>query len=332
MSRSDPAPDAGLPRSRRVVAERHVTTDTFDYAARDHEVVDYETFVLPGHPEVELRGPMPDLDAGDWFTCIGAAQTMGIYVPRPYPVLLGERLGVASLNLGVGAGWPEFYTTNHPELLEWANRGRFVVLQAMSARGGASSWFEPTGRTEELRSRTTGDVFASVEAFRHVKQTEPDRIGEYVEELRHTWISTNLELVSRLDVPVILFYFSTRDADTRPDVTNDDPFEAMGEFPQLVDARCLDAVAEACIGRVDCLSTRNFGHELVSRFTGKPVSIDHAKLWGRTTPPDKLHRQFLSATHNDYYPSPEMHVDATDALAAGIARLLNDSFTAPRQG
>jgi hypothetical protein len=54
---------------------------------------------------------------------------------------------------------------------------------------------------------------------------------------------------------------------------------------------------------VECISARGLPQPLVSRFTGEPASV--------------VHRADLGAGKQDfntYYPSPEMHVDAADAL------------------
>src|SRR5690606_32118100 len=109
-----------------------------------------------------------------------------------FPQLVAERIGLPALNLGVGAGWPAFFTQHHPELLDWVNRGRFLVLQVMSARGGATSWYEPTGTVEELRERATGRVRNSVAAWARILKHEPEHAARYVQELRDAWVAGNL--------------------------------------------------------------------------------------------------------------------------------------------
>jgi hypothetical protein len=54
---------------------------------------------------------------------------------------------------------------------------------------------------------------------------------------------------------------------------------------------------------IECVSDRGTPQPLISRFTGKPTSVvDRADLGALTEP------------FNTYYPSPEMHVDAANAL------------------
>jgi hypothetical protein len=159
---------------------------------------------------------------------------------------------------------------------------------------------------------------------------EPDRIEEYVAELRASWVRTNLELISRLDVPAILFWFSTRTPHETVDYSLEgNVFENMGAFPQFVDQASLDAVAAKCAGLVECTSTRNRGHVLVSRFTGDPVVVDHGALFGPRAGRAGRRPQLLSPARNDYYPSPEMHEDAADALVAGIIDLIAEVRAGP---
>gem|GEM_PF-2160661 len=298
---------------------------TYDYEKRDFEIVDYHSFELPGSPGVRLRGPAPDTADGNWFSCIGAAQTMGVYVETPFPTRVSERIGVPALNLGIGAGWPGFFVDNHPELLDWVNRGRFLVLQVMSARGGATSWYEPTGKVEQLRDRQSGRVMNSVSAWGRVLAREPESAPRYVEELRASWIETNLALLAKVEVPKVLFWFSRRSQDEPVNYTLEgNLFENMGEFPQFVDRASVAAVAEVCDGYCECTSTRNSGHPLVSRFTGQPVRVDHKALAGGTTRPEDVRDKDyngLSTATNDYYPSPEMHDDAAEILVETIRRL-----------
>src|SRR3546814_16933961 len=94
---------------------------------------------FPEAPGIGVRGPAIDNDDGaDFFTCIGSAQTLGVLVEKPFPTLLSERLGLPVLNLGLGAACPGFFAA-HNALIARANRGRFVVLQVMTARSEARS-------------------------------------------------------------------------------------------------------------------------------------------------------------------------------------------------
>lgn len=294
---------------------KSISAATLDYASRDYEIVDYKFYELPGTPGVKFRGPAFDLvSTRDYFTCIGAAQTLGIYVERPYSELLAKKLEIPALNLAIGAVWPGFYSDVHPELIDIVNRGRFLILQVMSARGESSSRFEATEIIEMMRDRKTGEVLSSIGAWKKILVEDHAYAVQYVEELRSSWVRSNLALLEAVKVPVILFWYSRRQQDEPVNYSSEgDVFKNLGEFPQFVDSKSVKAVASACDGFAECYSCRNTGHPLISRFTGQPVAINNEAM-RKDRALSKDNRVTLDAATNNYYPSPEMHEDAASVL------------------
>src|SRR5690606_3193801 len=94
--------------------------------------------------------------------------------------------------------------------------------------------------------------------------------------------------------PSILLWFSKRTPQHRPRFHS---LQAMfGEFPQLVDAAMVRAIAAHTGHYVECVTSRGSPQPLAvpvrpaDAGTGEPEQV----LW----------------THNAYYPSPQMHEDA----------------------
>ncbi|MCK9544126.1 MAG: DUF6473 family protein [Novosphingobium sp.] len=285
-----------------------------DYSKRDYELVDYGFYQLDALPNVGFRGPpVPEenLASGDFFTCIGAAQTVGVYVEKPFPDLLAERIGLPALNLGLGGAAPSFYA-QQPELLALANRGRFVILQIMTARSAPNSRLEVAGPIL-LRDRKTGKVDTSEAGWRAILADEPAEAERYVRESLASWAADYDAILARLTVPVILFYYSYKPADERTNFAAGSVEELYGSFPQFVAMPEVEAVAAKCAGYAECRSKRNLGHLLRSRFTGEPVVVDYGDI--HPTARGMIH------THNHYYPTAEMHEDAVDPLLAEIRRL-----------
>lgn len=292
---------------------------SLNYQERDHEIVDYQFYELAQAPGVQFRGPQLSPDQGaNYITCIGAAQTLGIYIEEPYPVRLAEQIGMPAVNLAVGASWPGFYSNKYPDLLDIVNGGQCLILQVMSARGESSSRFEATDVIETMRDRKTGEKLTSIHAWAKILSEEPEFAPQYVEELRASWVKSNLELIEKVKVPVILFWYSRRPQDEPTNFSLEgDLFKNMGEFPQFVDSKSVQAVADKCSAFVECRSTRNTGHLLRSRFTGEPVEVNHGMMSSSgAVKGDQTN--FISVNTNDYYPSPEMHQDAADVLAQVI--------------
>ncbi|MET0984599.1 MAG: DUF6473 family protein [Steroidobacteraceae bacterium] len=304
-----------------------------NYQPRDYELVDYERFYVDGC-EIPFRGPPLNpfrAAPGSYFSCLGAVQTYGAFYAKPFPTLLAESLGMPSLNLAVGGAGPGFYT-QYPKLLEAMNRGRFVILQCMAARHAGNSRFEPDGYVEFVIDRKVGDSIPSWAGWKRVVVEELDNALRYVDETRKAWVDISLDLISRITVPVIFFYYSRRKPEYQIDMeavkkqaevirsgADNGAFVEglMGDFPHLVDGASVRQVAAACAGYAECLSARGMGQALVSRFTGKPLKeqLEHSALGAEFV-------NLPQMSHNWYYPSPEMHEDARDALLPEIRRVL----------
>lgn len=310
------------------------------YQARDHEIVAYHMYQLDG-TGLQFRGPAPAfLAPGEYFTCIGAAQTFGCFCDRPFPHLLAERLGIPALNLGYGGAGPEFFA-RHDSLIRYANNGRFVVVQVMSGRSQSNSLFD-SGGLEYVVRRSDGARMAAAAAYERLLNGPPGlglrrvplmgrlarvvtvpRVRRIVAETRLAWIDSYRRLLDPIRVPKVLFWFSKRQPEYVEDYRSVPTL--FGEFPQLVNSEMVGAVRDMCDGYVECVTHRGSPQPLRSRFTGEPVSVDPAAdradfrtqgLW----------------THNRYYPSPEMHHDAAEALTPPCGHLLHGEAVAGLPG
>lgn len=293
------------------------------YQARDHEIIDYQMYELPG-TGLYFRGPMPeDLSPGQYFTCVGAAQTFGCFCDRPFPTILSQQLGISALNLGYGGAGPQFFNAQQ-SLVEYINRGRFLVLQAMSGRSQSNSLFECDG-LELLRRRSDGAVLGANEAYGDllagpawIKNLPPKKISRFfarqlrapliktlIEETRSGWLLNQRQFLDKIRVPVIFLWFSKRSPDY---VETYKSLRALfGEFPQLVNRAMVEDVKRLCPDYQEVITQRGSPQLLISRFTRQPTSInprnDRSDL--------DLDQEW---THNVYYPSPEMQEDAAAAL------------------
>jgi hypothetical protein len=305
-----------------------------NYQPRDYDLVDYQEFHIRGC-DVPFRGPGFDpfsVPEGSYFTCLGAAQTYGCYYERPFPSLLAERLGIPALNLAVGGATSGFYS-QYQTLIDTINRGKFVILQCMAARQESNSRFAADGYVEMLKDRRTGEQLTSRDAWIQIVTQELDRAEVYLDEVRESWVESARDLIERITVPVVLFWFSQREQDyvvdydaikaqiVRLNEGDEDSHFISGllnEFPQGVDRASVSAVAALCDGYAECKSTRGMGQPLLNRFTGKPVDNLDFSSWG----PKFAH---LKQTHNDYYPSAEMHEDAVESLLPTIRNIFGGS-------
>jgi hypothetical protein len=266
------------------------------YQKRDHEVIDYELFELPG-VRSQIRGPAPDsLARGEYFACLGAAQTFGCLCEQPFPALLAERLDLPALNFGFAGAGPRFFLQREP-LLSYTNEARFAIVQVMSGRSEDNSLFESRG-VEQLTRRSDGGRIGAAEAYKELLAGESvERMKEIVEETRNNWVESYSRLLEAIEVPTILVWFAKRPPEYEE--RYDDVWGMFGEFPQFVNRAMMDRIADLSDEYVECVSSRGWPQRLFSRFTGQPVSIDLGGTW---------------VEYDRYYPSPEMHLDVADAL------------------
>ena len=301
-----------------------------NYQARDFEVVDYHMYQL-GDTGLSFRGPEHNpLPQGEYFCCVGAAQTLGCFCEHPYPELLSKALDLPALNLGYGGAGPEFFLKQE-SLLPYLNGGKFVVLQIMSGRSQSNSLYDCDGLeyvTLKKDGRKMGAKQAFVEAFydtrvtaalgnsviakQFAKLSARPEVRALVKEIRQNWVDSYLQLIERLTVPIILLWFSKR----APDYSEKYGSVAgiFGAYPQLVNREMADKLREHCEEYVECTTTRGIPQTLISRFTGQAVVVETAR--------DRSDLESAPWSVNSYYPSPEMQEDAAAAVLAAARSII----------
>jgi hypothetical protein len=292
-----------------------------EYQDPDWRVVDYQTFCLDErlvdpstHRPLWIRGPRPDkLRRGEYAVFLGAAQTFGRFCQKPYPTLLGERLGLPILNISHGGAGALYFRLMKDALAKYLNEACFVVVQAMSARSESNSLFESQG-VGHYRRRSDGALIGCDEAYVDLLKAHwKSYVRRIVQETRSNWCHSYETLFSLITVPKILFWFSKREPAYRDDYRNVQ--QLFSSYPQLVNADMVANVRRMCDDYVACVGPRGLPQTLFDRFTGETMTISDP--W--TSAP---------WSENWYYPSPEMHEDAAAALEP-VCRRIMQSGRAP---
>jgi hypothetical protein len=276
------------------------------YQDRDWEIVDYQGFSLPNVPKKLFRGVKPEtLKAGSYFVCVGAAQTFGCFCEKPYPTLLQERLNFTALNFGLAGAGPSRFLGDRV-LFEYINNAKFAIVQVMSGRSESNSLFDSGDGREILTRRSDGREIGAELAYKELlAEKERNYLKKIIAETRENWLRNFQQLLQEIKIPKVLFWFSTREPFYVEDYTNVNAL--FGRYPQLVNEKMINSLKKSSNKYVECVSGRGMPQLLISRFTHKPITIDSGREDLR-----RLHgdRQM----YNQYYPSPEMHVDAAKAL------------------
>lgn len=278
------------------------------YIDADRPFLDYEAFGLPGVSGL-WRGPAPatDLTPGTYAVALGASQTFGRFVEKPFPQLLAERIGMPVLNLGIGgAGAFSFRRRDLGPLISGA---KFCIVQAMSARSVPTFYFDPFSGENVFgldKSRMGPAAFAET-VLRHVlAQDDPALARRVMHTLRRGWTAEYYWLARRIKSPKILLWFAEREIDYEAGTASLESW--IGRFPHGVDNGTWQSVQPHYQYAVEVISSRGRPHVLMR--AGKPVELDMGN--GRKVP------------ENRYYPSPAMHEDAAVALEGICGDLAKD--------
>ena len=219
------------------------------YQRSDAQIIDYELYALPSC-EGWFRGPAPV--GGEYIACLGAAQTFGRFVLRPYPKLLSERLGVDPLNLGRGGAGPG-YSLRESALMEHVNRARLVVVQCFSGRSQSNSLFQTHRDNIRGVNLRTGLEATADEFYTWLLGQDTALAQRVVAETRDNYVSTMTRLLEAIAPPKVLLWFSTR----VPDYSEQWHFplsRLYGEFPQLVNRAMIDQLRAKSDTYVECVS------------------------------------------------------------------------------
>jgi LPS sulfotransferase NodH len=267
---------------------------------------DYALHRIPGVGSDQLRGPAADLDQ-PFLAFVGSAQTFGRFAHAPFPALLGARLGLQALNLGVGGAGPRhFDTPGHVNVL---NRAEAVVVQVLSGRSASNSMFDNSaGGGLKGRPWFGGQPVRAEDMFAQTARDHGQEVVErLVQETRENYLRHFLTLLDKITAPRILFWFSIRTPEYEEDYSSP-PYGILGDFPHLVNGRMLAEMAAACEARVECVTS-----------VGLPQP-----LW----PADQAIEGAVcdrGLLENRYYPSPQMHAQAADALEDACRRFTGRS-------
>jgi LPS sulfotransferase NodH len=274
--------------------------------------LDYELYQLPTLGGKEFRGP-PVNTSAPYLAFIGASQTFGRFVPRPFPCILGTRLGIPVLNLAVGGAGPRHYLAHN--YLELINGAEAVVIQVMSGRAASNSLFD-NSESGGIIGHVRGEPFAvrADEFYSRFEQSySRPRFEEIINETRNDYMSSFIQLLRKIVVPKILFWFSRRHPQYEENYEYIPfPLGVLGDAPQLVDQSMVQRLAAFSDDYVECISKQGLPHPLWQ----SDQSIDGA-VW----------RDGILENH--FYPSPEMHTAAADALESSCRRFSGRRTRAP---
>jgi len=262
---------------------------------------DYNLHIVPVLGNTQFRGAPPDLEK-PFLAFIGAAQTFGRFSHEPFAILVGERLGLPILNLGVGGAGPRHF--NRRNYLDVLNKADLVVMQVLSGRSSSCSLFD-NSRSNGMRGKTpfSLDEMRVDEFYKSINERMGEAaVRQAADEMRRDYQANFIELLAGITRPKILLWLSSRSPDYADDYANV-PYGVFSKFPQLVNRGMVEELKAFSDAYVECVSE-----------TGLPQ-----RLWPSTASiKGAVSRNGM--LENTYYPSPQMHREAAEALVEPCRR------------
>ena len=274
---------------------------SFQFSSR--RTLDYAP-VRYGGSRISFRGPQKDL-SGPYVAFLGGSETFGKYVEAPFPDLVEKKLGMTCVNLGfLNAGIDAFL--HEAEVLGLAGGAEVTVIQVMGAQNMSNRFYRVHPRRNDRfleASNQMQSVFREVDFTeynftRHmlldIAATAGDRFSFISAELRSAWTQRMLQLLDALPGRKVLLWFANH-------VPPQDASGPPAEDPWFVDKGMIDSLRDHVSGVVEICPSR------LAQDAGAKGKVFAPKEW--------------SAAQHHF--GPLAHVEASDALVAALAPLIN---------
>lgn len=205
-----------------------------------------------GRSRLMFRGPKRDV-TGRYIVALGGIETYGRYVPRPWPALLEEGLGLPVVNLGCPQAGPDAWLAD-PAVMELVERAVLVVVQVPAACDMTNRFYSVHPRRNDrflkasplLQTVYRGVDFTEFSFTRHLlgalHAAGPERFALVADELRAAWLARMARLLGRIPGQKVLMWMGDLPPGARVD--------APGGEPVLVDAGMVEQMAP----RVDAVA------------------------------------------------------------------------------
>lgn len=279
------------------------------YQGTDRNVIDYDLWFADGSTRLAFRGPRGDLAAPGAICCIGAAQTFGRFVPRPFAQQIGDILGRTVLNLGFSGAGPEFYLTKSL-LMNCLARAEMVVVQSMSARSVTAGVFEVRGNNGVLKfleGPRAGEVHKAQKAYRILRRDYGEEVFRtQVAAAQTAWLAEHRDLAARIPGRKIFLWLSSEAPGDNVKLDT----SAVGVFPHFVDAGMVEQIAGMGFELVTCILKDMPAQVLVNDRTGVVEEVFNPRDF-----PDRPDR---TRALNGYYATPDLHDLAARTLIRHI--------------
>lgn len=229
------------------------------YEKQGAPLLDYEPCKY-GESRLMFRGPARDL-SGDYVAFLGGTETYGKFLPRPFPRLVEERLGIDCVNFGqINAGLDAYLGDS--TVLEAASGAALTVVQVMGANNLSNRFYtvHPRRNDRFLRaSKLMQSLFYEIDFTefhftRHMLGAlalrAPNRFATLIDELQRAWLARMALLLRRIGSPTVLLWFADHSPPAKCTVIE------AGRDPFAVDRWMIENLRTHVAGVVEVTASR----------------------------------------------------------------------------
>lgn len=281
----------------------------------------------PGHPptidyqpcrygasKILFRGPAKRV-AGQYVAYLGGSETFGRFIRTPYPELLENTSGIASINLGcMRAGIDAFNTS--PGLVDICSMAQVTVVQVMGAPNMSNRFYavDPRHNDRFLRaSKKFKELYPEVDftefdrtdhMLTALAQVGRDRLHMVRHEMQCAWVARMRTLLDQIDGLKVLLWLSDHAPYSKA------TGGTICRDPLFVDRAMLNAVTDYADALVEVVATPD------------EIAIGREQL---------VFSDFEQAEAQEML-GPLVHQRVTEALAPVLRDLLSDDADLPAAG
>ncbi|MGC1503279.1 MAG: DUF6473 family protein [Sulfitobacter sp.] len=200
-----------------------------------------------GASKLLFRGPRRDLSK-PYLAFVGATETYGKFIEKPFPALVEEALGVSCANFGqINAGVDAF--SADPFVMDAARGAQIAVVQVMGAQNMTNRFYAVHPRRNDrfvstsplLRTIYREVDFADFHFNKHMLkrliEVSPERFKTVRDELQQAWLARMRLMLKRINGKSVLLWFS----DHAPEGSGDNP-DDVGRDPLFVTREMMEEI------------------------------------------------------------------------------------------
>lgn len=171
-----------------------------------------------GSSKILFRGPERRV-RGDYVTFLGGTETFGRFIETPYPDLVEQDTGLASINLGCLRAGLDSYLTS-AGLIDICSMAKVTVIQIMGAVNMSNRFYTVNPRHNERFMRASKrfkEIYPEVD-FSEFEQTShmltglarqgADRLHLVRQELQCAWVARMRSLLGQIDGRKVLLWMA----------------------------------------------------------------------------------------------------------------------------